>query len=161
MSAALTVNDGPKRVSVTTGMRGSLARGREGVAKGIKGGVKGTFKGATALPGGAIKGVGNAAQVRYYKRNSFRFDLAFSPLSIECAPSHVVYFSLCLQNYSLQVKPPLLWQREPPRVRRRLQRCVFGFITFAYEYATSCFGMSDATFICSCSCALFPIYPLL
>jgi hypothetical protein len=60
MSAALTLDDNNTKRSST--MRSSMARGTKGF-EGFKGGVKGTIKGATALPGGAIKGVGNAAQV--------------------------------------------------------------------------------------------------
>ncbi|CAB9505045.1 Copine-1 [Seminavis robusta] len=51
---SVTFNDDTKRGS----MRSSVARG----AKGFKGGLKGAVKNSTALPGGAMKGVGNAAQ---------------------------------------------------------------------------------------------------
>ena len=58
--SAINLDNGNKRSS----MRENMARG----TKGLKGGVRETFKGATALPGGAIKGVGNAAQVSFFFR---------------------------------------------------------------------------------------------
>jgi hypothetical protein len=114
MSAALALDDNNTKRSST--VRSSMARGTKGF-EGFKGGVKGTIKGATALPGGAIKGVGNAAQVG----SSQQVPLYLEDIIIVMVSSHSSFYYL---SYSLQEKPPPLWPKEPPRVPHKLPRCV-------------------------------------
>jgi len=61
--SGIPLGDDPKRSSMRAStLMGDMGKAGKGGIRFAKSGVKGTIKGATALPGSAVKGVGNAAK---------------------------------------------------------------------------------------------------